>query len=597
MVTNKNVVRLAIVVLLLGSAPLSTTEALAHDALVAFHVSIPNPGNKLFHVRAEVAGGSQQSVQLDWPAWTPGYATIWDYGQHVTNLVAKDQDGNRLPSSRLSENRWVIVTRGTPKVSFEYDVRAINTDDDLGFAQAYLDSIQGWYNGAALFPEIPGFRDTPQTVRFTLPSGWQLATAMIPTSETNEYVVSNYDELVDSPVQVGSFLRKVINVQNVPITIVVAGIRDVNMEELGALIKAIAENQFSLMGGANVNRYLFIFHAGNKGAGGLEHANAVTISLRMEEYTKKDSWLKVVTAHELFHLWNAKRIHVERFDRYDYSRPHRSKEVWFAEGITAYYTDLSLFRAGLMPKADLYKSLADILDMYENNPAHLRLSWEDISWYIWEEEIRQGLGVWLLPGWMIDLKIRDATDNRFSLDDVMRFLNTWYGDTGKGYPESGLGAICSAVAQTDISSFFRNHISGYTPFPYEQLFGAAGLKWEKATSQVPSVGCDFFWSLKGHVKAIGVEEGGPAYIAGIRTGDKILTVNGMQYGNRQEIAKTKSQMHIGDTLVVTFLRGDVVSRATIIVASRSVVKSRIVEMEKPTERQLRIREGILKGTP
>ena len=584
------------VALALGALLFVSEHVLGQTPQVQFEVTVTNPMAKVFHVCGKIGSEAHEFLQLDWPAWTPGYAIIWNYGQHVLRLSAVNESGVTLPANRLSDNRWVIVANHAKEVKFCYDVRAIDTENDLGFAQAYLDSVTGWYNGAALFPEIAGYRKSTHAVRFQLPADWRVATAMKQSSQKGWFQVADYDELVDNPVQLGHFLQKEITVGAVPIAIVVAGIQEINMDELATVIRKIAEYQFQFIRKPGIDRYLFIYHSGIRGAGGLEHLNAVTISLRREEYTKKDSWLKVVTAHELFHVWNAKRIHTQLFDSYDYSRPHRSKQVWFAEGITAYYTDLTLFRAGLINKQELYKSLADILDMYENNRAHSRLSWEDISWYIWDEEIRQGLQVWLLPGWMIDLKIRNLSGNRFSLDDVMRFLDTWYGEPGKGYPEGGLGTICTAVSQQDLRTFFDRHIAGYDPFPYDSLFSAAGLLWNKSTRQVADIGCELFWSLQQNVKAIGVEEGGTSYAAGIRSGDIILTINGAQYG-RQELAKFKSDMKIGDTLNLTCLRGTVGFPARLQVGARTLIKSSITELDHPSDRQRGILEGILKGLP
>ncbi len=564
---------------------------------VSYQVTVQEPRSKVFHVCGELTAADRSFLQLDWPAWTPGYATLWDYGQHVFNLRAEDQSGKKLATQRVSENRCVIQCPGARRVKFCYDVHAIDTENDLGFVQAYLDSATGWYNGAALFSEIEGLRDSPQTVRFQLPAAWRVATAMKPSSDKSGYQVADYDELVDSPVQLGTFLEKTIAVGGVPISMVVAGRGDANMEELAVMTRKIAECEFQLMGDPGLDRYLFIYHAGTKGAGGLEHRHSVTISLRQEEYNNKDSWLKVVAAHELFHVWNAKRIHTQLFDRYDYSRPQRSKQVWFAEGITAYYTDLALYRAGLTTKEDLYKSLAEVLDQYENNRAHPYLSWEDISWYIWDEEIRQGLGVWLLPGWMIDLKIRDLSDNRFSLDDVMRVMNVLYGEPERGYEEGGLGAICTAVAQRDLRNFFDRHIAGYEPFPYDSLFAAAGLRWNKTTSQVPAIGCNLFWSLQTTVKAIGVEENGVAARAGLQNGDIVLDLNGFVSKNRQDLAKFKSALKTGDTLRVHYRRGATDSVVVLRVESRPLLKSSIIEMESPTQRQRQIRDGILQGFP
>jgi predicted metalloprotease with PDZ domain len=198
---------------------------------------------------------------------------------------------------------------------------------------------------------------------------------------------------------------------------------------------------------------------------------------------------------------------------------------------------------------------------------------------------------------MIDLEIRDATDNRFSLDDVMRFMNMWYGEPERGYRESGLADICSAVAQRDLRPFFNRHIAGYRPFPYDSLFAVAGLRWSRTTSQVPDIGCNLFWSLQAIVKATGVEEGGPAARAGLQTGDVVLDLNGFVSKNRQDLAKFKSALKTGDTLRVRYRRGALESVAVVQVGSRPLMKSSIIEVEHPGERQRQILDGILRGLP
>jgi predicted metalloprotease with PDZ domain len=179
----------------------------------------------------------------------------------------------------------------------------------------------------------------------------------------------------------------------------------------------------------------------------------------------------------------------------------------------------------------------------------------------------------------------------------MRFLNVWYGEFGKGYQESDLGAVCTAVAQGDLRTFFQRHIAGYDPFPYDSLFNIAGLHWDKSTRQVADVGFEPFYSIQQNVKAIGVDESGIAYAAGIRSGDVLRKINGNVYKSRQELAKFKAELKVGDTLVLNCLRGNTEFTATMQVGARTIIKSAITEIAHPTEKQQRTLEGILKGLP
>jgi predicted metalloprotease with PDZ domain len=564
---------------------------------IHYRVSVREPATQQFLVRCELQVPDTGDIGLDFATWTPGYVILWNYGQHVSALEAFDARGQTLVVRRPSLSRWVVARPETRHLTIQYEVRAIDTHLDLGFAQAYLDSTQAWYNGAALFPEVSGLRKAVHTVSFDLPEEWGIATAMRPSPQPGLFTVADYDELVDSPVQLGRFLRRDIQVCGVPVGIVVAGCDTVDMDSLASMIDRIVAAEFRFMGNMPIDRFLFLFHAAERGAGGLEHANATTISVRREEFFRKDSWLKIVIAHEFYHVWNAKRIHPRTFDLYDYSGPHRTGTVWFAEGVTAYYTDLLLHRAGLLTREEVYRSLAGIIDLYENNPAHSRLSWEDISRHIWDPEILHGLNVWLLPGWMIDLVIRDSTDNRFSLDDVMRFMDSWYGDGGYGFEETDIPRICTAVGQRDFSDFFRLYIAGANSFPYDTLLSRAGLHWKKEVKVVPDFGFELWWSGGGRNRVTWISDTSAAFRSGIRRGDILTAVDGRPCETREQFRQAQNELRPGQQVPVTMVRSGKTLQFRIPAVQRATVRSEIVEIENPTPRQTAVREGILFGTP
>ncbi|HEX9613913.1 MAG TPA: hypothetical protein VGA55_00310 [Bacteroidota bacterium] len=562
---------------------------------ISYRVAVQDPMSKLFSVNGKIQGNTSGQLQIDWAAWTPGYVILWDYGQHVQSLTAKRPDGQELRVRRVSQSRWFIDTKGNSELSFSYSVKAVDPESNMGFAQAYLDSNQGWYNGAAMFPLIDGFESTPCTIDFDMPRTWRVATGMEKNPSGKGFRVKDYRELADSPVEIGTFLEKEFETFGTRIKIVVSGSDSVNMDDVSNLVRKIAEGTFSLMGSSPIDRFLFIFHAAPNGAGGLEHLNATTISVRREEFFSKESWLKIVVAHEFFHVWNAKRIHPRTFNRYDLSRPHRTHTVWFSEGITAYYTDLILCRTGLSTREEVYKSLASIIDLYENNPAHERLSWEDISWYIWEPEIRQGLQVWLLPGWMIDLKIRDVSNNRASLDDVMRFMDSSYGESGDGFGEHEIGKIASSIAGHDLGGFFRNHISDANSFPYMELLAVAGLEWTVEKRQVSTLGCQVWWSGGGRNHVAWIDETAAPGEVPLTIGDTVLEINGTSCSSEKEFDRVMEATKPGEKLSVKIRRSGEELVLPVVMRQRERIRSSIVEMPNPTPRQLLIRQGILEG--
>ncbi|HEY6904078.1 MAG TPA: hypothetical protein VI216_07195, partial [Candidatus Acidoferrales bacterium] len=77
----------------------------------------------------------------------------------------------------------------------------------------------------------------------------------------------------------------------------------------------------------------------------------------------------------------------------------------------------------------------------------------------------------------LDLAIRDATDNRKSLDDVLRRMNEEYAKKGKFYDDSnGVRAAVEEVAGKSFEDFFSRYVSGTAEIPYNDFLAVAGLE-------------------------------------------------------------------------------------------------------------------------
>ena len=61
-------------------------------------------------------------------------------------------------------------------------------------------------------------------------------------------------------------------------------------------------------------------------------------------------------SHEYFHTWNVKRIKPAVFSPYDLERENYTTLLWAFEGITSYYDDLALVRAGLISQRTISRS-------------------------------------------------------------------------------------------------------------------------------------------------------------------------------------------------------------------------------------------------
>jgi predicted metalloprotease with PDZ domain len=261
----------------------------------------------------------------------------------------------------------------------------------------------------------------------------------------------------------------------------------VDRGKLISTLTAIVNYQTGLMKEAPFPEYTFFFHIGRRyGGGGMEHRNSTAIAV------DSGAALPGVSAHEFFHLWNVKRIRPQSLEPVDRTREMFTPALWFAEGVTNTYASYTLVRTGLWSKSDFLDDLGDAITTLETRPAHRWQSAEASSLTAWFEKYALYNGPQFsisyynkgqLLGVGLDLVIRDATDNRASLDDVMRYLNQQYAHQGRFYPDSrGIRMAAEDVIRqfrtdhaADLSDFFRRYVSGTDELPFANWLAVAGL--------------------------------------------------------------------------------------------------------------------------
>jgi predicted metalloprotease with PDZ domain len=231
------------------------------------------------------------------------------------------------------------------------------------------------------------------------------------------------------------------------------------------------------------HEYTFFFHIaanGDMNGGGMEHRNCTAISA-----SSTDAAI-AVSAHEFFHVWNVKRIRPRALEPVDYTREQYTRALWFAEGVTSAYASYTLERTGLWTKDRFYADLAEQIGMLQARPARQWQSVEASSLDAWLEKYdsyrdpARSISYYnkgQIVGVLLDLAIRDATDNHKSLDDVMRRMNNQYALQGKFYDESnGIREAVEQVSGKNLDEFFRRYISGTDEIPYNDFLSVAGLE-------------------------------------------------------------------------------------------------------------------------
>ncbi len=571
-------------------------------ATIEYTVSLAHPDRHVIGVTMRIPN-VRDRVTVQMPAWNALYQ-IRDFASHVMQVTAKDGDGRVLPLRKIDKQTWTATGNGTITINYS------TIWDDPGPFGTQLSAEHAFLNFAMLLLYVPDRRAEGDRVAFEdVPEGWRVALELDPAqtnsaSQNGAFVAPNYDALVDAPAEVGHFDEFDVNAGGRNIRIVVHGDPGDRIH-LSDSLKRIVEYDVSLMGGAPYREYMFLFHVGgNFGGGGMEHMNCTAISADVP------AQLASYSAHEFFHAWNVKRIRPQSLEPIDYTREMWTRSLWFAEGVTNTYGAYAMLRTGLWSTAQFYSNLADQIRELQSRPAHRWQSAEQSSLDAWLEKYsvynrpEESISYYnkgQILGVLLDLLIRDRTENRAGLDDVMRALNDEYAKEGRYYDDSeGLRAVMESVirkaapeANVDLGDFFNRYVSGVDEIPYADFLALAGLSLRDTSQHRASLGFSFNRNAPGAILVASVDADSGAADAGLKEGDVLTSINGEPFpknpdrwlrDHQPDERVTIRVQRGGDTLDFSFPLGRLTEAAY-----------QITESASATEKQRRIREGILHG--
>ncbi len=571
-------------------------------ATIDYTVSLAHPERHIFGVTMRIPK-VRDRVTLQMPAWNALYQ-IRDFSSHMMQVTAKDEEGHPLPLSKLDKQTWSVTANGTVTVSYP-----IFWDEPGPFA-SQLNPDHAFLNFAMLLLYVPDRRTEDTKVAFDdMPEGWRVAVELDAAGvaaghRSSAYVAPGYDQLVDAPVEIGHFDEYRMQAGGRPIRIVVHGDSG-DRSRLVESIKRIVDYDVSLMGGAPFREYLFLFHVGNNfGGGGMEHMNCTAISADVA------AQLPVYSAHEFFHAWNVKRIRPQSLEPVDYTREMWTRSLWFAEGVTNTYEAYGLERTGLWSTQQFYGNLAGEITELQSRPAHRWQSVEQASLDAWYEKYplytrpEESISYYnkgQIVGVLLDILMRDRTDNRAGLDDVLRELNEEYAKAGRYYNESeGLRAAMEDVirkkaplADADLADFFSRYVSGTEEIPYSDFLGRAGWSLRDASQHRATFGFSLNREAGPSPSVVSVDRESGASEAGLKEGDALIALNGESFPRSPE--RWLRDHEPGDRVTLKVQRGGEEMTFSFPLGRQTDASYQIAEVASPTEKQRRIREGILHG--
>ena len=542
------------------------------------------------------------------PAWTPGSYLIRDFAANVDALQAHDAQGRQRVAQKVAKNRWRIEAAGASRVAVHYRVWA----GELNVATSWVEGEGALLNGAGIFQYSESSRDQPQEVTLQLPEEWpDVQTALAAGSTQRSYRASNYDALIDNPILLGRLERYPFEVAGQPYALVLPEGNPLwDAERARGDVAKVVEAQQAFWGVNPFEREYLFLNLFKGPFGGLEHDHSTVMMCDPWQMTGRADYIKWLglVSHEFFHSWNVRRLRPAALAQYDYDQEMYTRELWLAEGLSSYYDDLLLFRAELLTVSEYLDLLAQEIRNYEVAPGRQVRSAEHASFDTWikqyqpdENSINSTVSYYrkgALIGFVTDTAIRRQTDNRASLDTVMRDLYTAFGPLGPdrpGYPPGAFEEQVERVAGIETRRFVEDLLRKTDDPDVDAALDWYGLSLDRAPAHnaaeaagtpVPS-GFGVVWNAAGEqLLAEQVILGHAGAAAGILPGDELLAIEGFRV-TTADYAGRIQRLRPGQRAELTLARQQRLLKLTVEVQAAIPDRYAVVIGDKPKRAEQR----------
>lgn len=540
---------------------------------LTYHLSMPQPNTHYFAVKIAVTENQAQTQEFKLPVWTPGSYLVREFSKNLNQVRAIDANGKELQVLKKTKNAWEVSCNGANSYTVFYEVYAF----ELSVRTPYLDNTHGFVPGAAVFMYTEETRNQQGLLKvYPHASFKKVSTALAPIDFKSDagtmakseigvqsFIFNDYDQLVDCPIEIGNQQEFSFMAAGVRHRVAMYGEANYNVSELQRDMAKVVEAATGVFGSNPNKDYLFIVHNVSEGQGGLEHMNSCVLSVSRWSYTGSNylGFINLV-AHEYFHLWNVKRIRPIELGPFNYDQECYTSLLWVMEGITSYYDELLLRRAGFYTPAEFISKLQGQINYVEGSPGSRVQPVAHASFDAWIKAYRpnENSGNTTMTyysrgavlGAVLDAFIIQKSKAKQSLDGFMQVLYNKYAlELKRGFTEQEFEQELSNYCGEDMRSFFTNYVNGTQIIPYQKYFEPLGIKVQDQTNTLTNFGAAL---EPGEVlKVRTVRSGSAAEDAGICVGDEILGCDGYRI-NKTDLENKYNNLQPGVSIELLLSR-------------------------------------------
>lgn len=492
---------------------------------------------------------------------SPGRYALHEFAKNVYNIRVTDGKGKELMVTRPDPYSWKVKGHdGTIQVSYTL----FGNHGDGTYAQ--IDETHAHLNMPATFIYAPELEGEEIEITFDIREdlNWKIATQLKHQQKTT-YYAKDFQYLMDSPVEISNFRSRSFKVEDQTITFVLHddAATEEQLEAYFETVKKVVSEQVQVFGELprfDYGEYLFLAcYMPNATGDGMEHRNSTSIPSSRSLSNGGIEMNIGTVAHEFFHIWNVERLRPKSLEPFDFSRANMSGDLWFAEGFTSYYDDLSLVRSGINGRTKYIEGLLRTFNYVWTSPGRqfftpIEMSYQApfvdaarsvddtnrgntfISYYSYGSML----------GLALDLSLREMNLN---LDDYMTLVWNTYGKTELPYTVEDLHESLNIYAGKEFGNqFFNNYIFKSGMPNYKDLFKQVGL------DLISKNDIDFGAVVMNQKIMSNPKIGTSAYNAGFQKGDKIIKIGSFRLEADTRINSVLSTFSVGEEVPVVYER-------------------------------------------